>query len=147
MGPDAGPLPWRPNHLIVVYVSSVVSAVLVLMAWWGTSGTTDLASQVRWVNAGVSGLILMGSGYTIWLLHGRRAVTERRRRVLAGLESAPTPATAAVTAEGSTKVVAGDRMTRYHRPECPLVIGKPVKATTRATQERARRRPCGVCSP
>lgn len=127
-------------------MTQFVGAVLLLVSWWGASGTTRLRDQVTWVNVGVAGLIVSGTGIALWLLHGYRAVGERQRLLLAGLETAPPPDTA-TTGEGDAALVSGRGMTRYHRTDCPLVAGKPVRRAARHVHERAGRRPCGMCMP
>jgi hypothetical protein len=143
-------VPWRADDIVVLYVTGFVGAVLLLVSWWGASGTTRLGSQVAWVNVGVAGLIVSGTGIALWLLHGHRAVGERQRLLLADLETAPPPDTAPASVpvgEGDAAVVAGSRMTRYHRTDCPLVAGKSVRRASRDVHERAGRRPCGMCTP
>jgi hypothetical protein len=38
-------------------------------------------------------------------------------------------------------------MTRYHRPDCELVVGKEVVTAGRNEHAAQGRRPCAVCEP
>jgi len=145
---DAGPtVPWRADDVVVLYVTTFVGAVLLLIAWWGASGTTRLGAQVAWVNLGVVGIIVAGTGNAVWLLHGNRAVGNRQHDLLGDFEGADlVEAEAAVSDEADDVLVAGPRMTRYHRASCPLVAGKDVRPASRSAHEK-RRRPCGMCTP
>jgi hypothetical protein len=135
------PLPWRLGDLIRLYAALAVGALLVLAAWLGASGTTKLSAQIAWVNAGIGGLIVGAAGIAWWLLTGRRSIGRRIERLADTLYATPSGPAAA------TRLVAGPRMTRYHRPGCPLVEGKSVRPADEAEHRRAGLRPCGVCAP
>src|SRR5947207_2668862 len=146
-------IPWRVDDLVVLYATTFAGAVMLLIAWWGASGTTQLGAQLAWVNVAVAGVILAGTGNAIWLLHGRRSVTLRRRRLVdegfslgAGARTHPVPSGGSRVGAGpDAALVASPRMTRFHRQDCPLVAAKVVSAASRSSHERAGRRPCGVC--
>ena len=128
--------------MLVVVVA--VAGLLLALSWWGAAEEVRLARQFRWVAAGVVSIIVLGVVSATWILEGRRAVSRRRRRWMAEQRrrlAAAAPVTAAPA------LVAGERMTRYHRPGCDLVAGKVLSAASRVEHERAGRRPCGVCRP
>jgi hypothetical protein len=81
-----------------------------------------------------------------WLMSGRRAVGERRARLLVAPAGSASPS---VNAHGPERVqlVALRGGSRFHRQTCPLVDGKSVVVSSRARHERDGRAPCGVCEP
>ena len=141
------PHPWQVAHLLVWYVGAGAGLVVILVAWWGASGTTRVPALVTWVNVGVAGLVVSGLANLVWLLEGRRAVGERRYAVLGDPDvSALTQRPAAGSAADEPLVAAGP-MTRYHRTGCPAVSGKQVSAAARDDHESVGRSPCGICRP
>jgi hypothetical protein len=95
-------------------------------------------------------------GNLAWLLHGRRALGERRRLLLPDVAEAVTHQPVVVgplsTRSDATTVddvfLAGEGMERFHRPGCVLAAGRTGWTTaTRQEHEEAGRRPCGVCRP
>lgn len=144
--PAAGrqPYPWVVPDLFRWFFLLALSAVGIVVAWWGVSGTAHTGPQITWVDVGGGALVLGGLGNMTWLLQGRRAVALRRRELLAGLTDVAVP-TASVGADQEAMRVAVAGAARYHRPDCPAVDGKPVKRMSIARHERAGRRPCGLC--
>ncbi|MDQ2651155.1 MAG: hypothetical protein M3Z03_16575 [Actinomycetota bacterium] len=143
--------PWRLSEMLVLYGFTVASVVVMLVGWWGVSGTARLSHQVPWICVAVGGLILLGTGNSFWLLIGRRAVADRRRELLAAF--APFAADTGTATEvhlrngAAPKPVAATGMGHYHRPTCQLVQGKATRAATVAAHAKAGRRPCGMCEP
>src|SRR5437764_15138 len=83
-GSDGGrPLPWQVGDLLTLWFFSAAGALLLFMAWWGASGTPRQSREILWLDVGVIGLLIFGTGAVIWLLTGRRAVGHRRRALLA----------------------------------------------------------------
>jgi hypothetical protein len=152
-------VPWRYSDFILVYATTLVGAVGLLVAWYGSGGSTRLSTQVGWTDLGIAAVLMSGVGNTLWLVSGQRAVGARRRLVpLNAGELGPAPILGApgiyVDARDRTLVddpqqrpVSAPTMTRYHRAACPLVAGKSVRAASRARHEAAGRRPCGICEP
>lgn len=146
--PPSGPVPWRLGDLLLLCGLVGAGVIAVLSAWWGTSGTSSLSTQYAWVNLGVIGVVVLGTGCCIWLMIGRRALGERERLLLSAIGASqlvrvPTPIRVAAT----RSFVAGTGMTRYHHPDCHLVAGKTVLSSSVAAHGRAGRRPCGMCQP
>ena len=122
----------------------VLAGLLLALSWWGAAAEVRLARQFRWVAGGVMSIIVLGVVSATWIFEGRRAVSRRRRRWMAEQRrrlAAAAPVTAAPA------LVAGERMTRYHRSGCDLVAGRTLTVATRLEHEREGRRPCGVCRP
>jgi hypothetical protein len=142
-------VPWQPGDLVTLYVATVSGLLLVFLAWLETSGAVHLRSQVRWTNVGVAGVIVLGAGNLLWLLRGRRAIGELRAFVLPRVVvETPTSATPPMLAPRvAPALVSGSSMTRFHRADCVLVVGKDVVAASESTHRRRGRTPCGVCQP
>lgn len=143
--------PWVPNDLVRLVALNMVGLSLLLAAYVQVSGTASLSWQIGWTSLGIVGLVIGGFGNTLWLLAGRRAVGARQRRLV---PDRPIHTAAAASQCNNCKgqreadsLVAGLKMTRYHRPDCVLVRGKDVQARSRADHERASCRPCQVCEP
>jgi hypothetical protein len=138
------PLPWRLGDLLGLYVTVSIGGILLLLAWWGASGTGKFSSQIVWVNVAIVGLVVAGSGGAVWLLTGRRAVGERAEALLPLGAASFVPETD-VDGDGARRLVAAPRMTRYHRDGCQLVAGKDLRVASEAEHRAAGRRPCGMC--
>ncbi len=122
-----------------------LAGLLLALSWWGAAEEVRLARQFRWVAGGVMSIIVLGVVGATWILEGRRKVSRRRRRWMA--EQRRRLAAAAAPVAAAPALVAGERMTRYHRSGCDLVAGKTLSAASRLEHEREGRRPCGVCRP
>jgi hypothetical protein len=137
-------VPWGMSDLLAIYATTFVGLLLVFLAWFGTSASVRLGSQVRWTNVGVAGVIVLGAGNLFWLLRGKRATGELRRLVLPLVPLGDERPTAISTAG---PLVAGPAMTRFHRVDCALVAGKDVTPASKDVHVRAGRDACGVCLP
>jgi hypothetical protein len=134
----------------VVHVQAAVAlvgagALIASAGWWGTSHSAVVPDQVLWTAVAIAGLLVEQLGTAWLLLAGRLALRRRHGRLahrlaLAGGAIATGP-------EGGGIVVAGARMTRYHRRDCAAVVGKAVVEASAAEQRRAGRRPCQLCLP
>lgn len=142
--------PWRRIDRFGLFATTAVGVVMVATSAFGAAKATAIGTQVGWVNTAVIGVIALGAGNSLWLLKGRRAAGQLRRTVInsAGL-ARRLAASQRVDrrAVGVAAPVAGKTMTRYHRPDCPLVANKPVSSGSVKTHGRRGRRPCGVCLP
>lgn len=148
--PPAGHRPslWLPGDIVLLFALNLLGAALVFAAAWATTATDDLSARVGWVNLAVVGSVVAGLGNTFWLLAGRRAVGERRARLLMPAESsgvADTRINGHRPAESVLVALPGG--TRYHRPICAFVKGKEVGSGPRSEHDQAGRAPCGVCEP
>jgi hypothetical protein len=143
------PVPWRLPNLLLLTTTTTVGLLLVLVAWAGASGSVQIDTQVRWVNVGTAGVIVLGCGNVLWFLSGRRAVGELRRLVTSRLRPAVHGHADSVAADAAPAgvLVATQKMSRYHLAACPLAAGKAAVPATEAAHRAAGRRPCGVCLP
>jgi hypothetical protein len=155
----ARPLLWGAEDLLRWAITTGLGGIVIAVAWYIAAGEATFAQQVGPVDAALAGLLLSGIGNLVWLLHGRRALGERRRVLLPNVAAATASADAPVvvvgplsTPAGEASVdgvfLAGEGMERFHRPECALAAGRTGWTTgTRREHEEVGRRPCGVCLP
>jgi hypothetical protein len=150
------PLLWSAEDLLRWLITIGLGGIVVAVAWYIAAGEATFSQQVGPIDAALAGLVLAGLGNVTWLLHGRRALGERRRLLLPDVAAAthvvvtaqrvagdPSP-----TGAGEDVFLAGEGMDRYHRPDCALAAGRTGWSTaTRLHHEAAGRRPCGVCRP
>ena len=136
--------PWQARDVLRFGALTALGLVLLAAGWFGAGGEAALDDQVPYINLAVGGVLVGATGGALWLVSGLRAVRSRQTRVKTLIdaragERGPTPTAAPDT------FVAGPAMSRYHRPDCSLVTGKPVSSAPREEHERAGRRPCGMC--
>ncbi|GAA0612171.1 hypothetical protein GCM10009547_12750 [Sporichthya brevicatena] len=119
-----------------------IGGVVWFVGWWEVSDRPTMESQISALNVAVLGMLVIGAGQALWFLRGRRAVHDRRRRLL-GADAAPRQATIAVAEED--RFAGSERF--YHRLDCAMVDERNWSPSPRAAHERAGRTPCGVCAP
>jgi hypothetical protein len=153
------PLLWGAEDLLRGAITTGLGGIVIVVAWYVAAGEATFAQQVGPIDAALAGLVLSGMGNLAWLLHGRRALGERRQLMLPDVAAATPMAPAqplvvgplsssAATAAADDVFLAGEGMERFHRPNCALAAGRTGWTTaTRREQEAAGRRPCGVCRP
>lgn len=140
-------LPWSISDARSSFLPMLFGAVLLVWAWWDASGTGKLDDQTRAVVLAVLGIAVIGAGSLGWIAAGRRAVRDRRNRVIDSLERSGLARPLATTStDTSDDLVVVGGTTRYHRSHCLLVRGK----TVRPLDEDARTTtltPCEMCRP
>lgn len=148
--PRAG-VPWTLGDLRSTFLTTTLGLSMLLVAWWGSSGTGELDRQVTWSAVAIAAVIGIGLGNFFWLLAGRRAVALRQAELVERLEAAFGSAVAASgpdPAEEPTAatlvVVPGTR--RFHRSACLLVQGK-AGAGPAGNGPPSDLRPCEMCLP
>ena len=146
-------VPWRYGDLLALAGMALAGFAFVGVAAFASSRTSDLATQVRWTNVAVVGVIVLGVGNLLWLITGRRAVGELRRVLVPRLLAFESCTARAGVGAGDVELdavaafVSSRIMTKYHLRTCALVRDKAVRAASLAVHERRGRRPCGVCLP
>jgi hypothetical protein len=161
----ARPLLWGAEDLLRWVITVGLGGIVVVVAWYVAAGQATFSQQVAPLDAAIAGLLLSGIGNLAWLLHGRRALGERRALLLPDVAPATTVDAPALPDETEAELVAaatppagtvlagevflaGAGMERYHRPDCALAAGRTGWTTaTRQEHEAEGRRPCGVCRP
>ncbi|WP_156869966.1 hypothetical protein [Sporichthya polymorpha] len=135
---------WTRADLVVTVVLLAAGVLLVVLAWFGASDTTDWDSQMSWTALAMIGVVVACAGVGGWLYRGfaRVRVEARavRRSVGRRIAARTAPAAGADDAVDRRRVtVAG--MAHHHRADCLLVRGKPVVAA-----DETLLKPCGVCA-
>jgi hypothetical protein len=114
--------------------------------WWGASHTATVSHQMPWAGLAVAGLVV-GQFGAAWMVVAGRVALRRRHGTMAGRLVLVAASVAATRPVGDDVAVAGERMTRYHRPTCPAVGGKATATAPVEVHRRAGRRPCDLCRP
>jgi hypothetical protein len=132
-----------------VILVNLVGLVLIVAGWYVAHNTTDQARHLLATNLAVGGLVIALIANFVWVLSGLREVGQLRSHLLDTHAAASLVQAASETASATDDeaLVATPEMTRYHRPGCPAVRGKPVRAASAKTHAAAGRRPCGICEP
>lgn len=146
------PQPWGDGDILGLCAASAVGLVAIVGAWYGISGSASPASQTGWLNAAMAGVVVSALGNCVWILRGRRAVGERRARLVALHEGESGPDAVPMTSWEDTRTMTvplmdTDRVRaggqrRIHSADCPLVAGKNVAPALLGDGA-----PCGVCAP
>ena len=139
-----------PRDFVRAVQYLIGSTLLLGIAWYGASDTTDFKSQVYWVVLGIVGTALLSFGAQMFVLDGLREIRRRRLVVMTHLDAALSPREAPADELKATQeqAVASTLMTHYHRRSCALVRGKVLSIVeSPATHLEAGRIACGVCAP
>jgi hypothetical protein len=139
--------PWTIGDLSAVVTGETLGLVAILLGWYAAAGRATPGRQTAWIALGGAGLIVAGAGNAVWLRRARRSVARRRAAVLADCEALVDHRQAAAAPDPRPVALALAGAQRFHRPDCPLVAGKPVTTATARAHERASREPCAVCAP
>jgi hypothetical protein len=155
-GSTLGGLLWGSEDFIRWILGVGAGGIVIVVSWYVGSGDASFSRQIGPLDAAVAGLVFAGLGNVMWLLRGRRALGERRRALLPDVaaiaEATERAAEGGVRGAGSTTsegdlFVGGEGLVRFHRPDCPLAVGRSWAAFPRQEHEGAGRSPCGVCNP
>ena len=141
---------WGSEDLLRWVALSFGGLVMVVAAWFVSSGEARFDRQMAMLNLAVGGAVVACVGHVVWVLEGRRAVGERRRALLGeplpsgGVGSEVDGRVAGCEVDG---LVAGVGTRLFHRAGCPLAEGRGWSVGSREEQVGAGRAPCGVCRP
>jgi hypothetical protein len=138
--------PWLVGDVLGVVVANLVGLGMIVGGLQGARHTTDSHSLLLLVNVAAAGVVVSLAGNAVFLLSTLRQVGALRTQLL-GRRPAVTavPAQQRRTHQPASVLVAADGMTRYHRPDCPGVQGKDVRALPLGDHVAAGRQPCGLC--
>jgi hypothetical protein len=146
--------PWRAAEWRLLVAGQVAGLALVLVGWVQASGDVRPKGQIGSLNVGIAGAALAVAAGVRFLARGRHAVAERQHVVVRTLHESTAPASSSAielrpvpAIDARDALLSAPTMTRFHRPGCLLVAGKPVAPSSVQTHEMAGRRPCGVCTP
>jgi hypothetical protein len=158
--PPEQPL-WRAEDALRWAALVAAGFVMCAVGWFLAAGETNYRHQGGPANMALAGLIVAAAGHVAWTMRGRRAIEQRRRRLLGQLAATPmTDRTLSPMADrmladwsngepraSSSPIVGGEGMRHYHRYDCPLAAGRPWPIGSVEEQKAAGRTPCGVCRP
>jgi hypothetical protein len=127
-----------------LFVLEVVALAIVVVSVLGTQRSTTAQDGLSWLSLGILAVALAGLVSAYWLASASRSLAATRRtihrRVLTVI--------GATDAQAQTETnLAAAGMRWYHRPGCPLVLGRVARAEAPAVHVRAGREPCRVCQP
>ncbi|WP_308377873.1 hypothetical protein [Streptomyces sp. ISL-98] len=121
-----------------------VGAVLCVIGWYGVSGERYAERQLPYLaSCTVPGAALIVAGAVLLTSRGGQgpdATTDQHTETEAEPVETPPP-----SAEGPLLRVPGG--TLLHRPDCPLVTGKPGAAPPDDTSGASALKPCPICRP
>mgnify|MGYP000415610595 CR=1 FL=1 len=153
------------ERLLMVIAGTVapLGLIAVLLGWWGAAHTPYVFEQVPYlISGGLLGLGLLFLGAFFYFAHWMTQLVKEQRAqsaaVLAALErlhdrlgapadAPPVTATVAMNGQHATPaapLVATERGTMAHRPDCAVVAGKPGLRPVGAADGLA---PCKLCQP
>jgi hypothetical protein len=121
--------------------------VAIIVGWYGVAHTGHLYEQNSYlISGGILGLALVFIGgflyFGYWMtrqIHATNAASQQALRAIARLEVQLAPAPSA-----TPSLLATERGTLLHRPECRVVAGKVTRAVPAGT---AGFEPCRICRP
>ncbi|MFI1940074.1 hypothetical protein ACH44C_23335 [Streptomyces purpureus] len=126
-------------------LAAVAGAVLCVVGWYGVSGERFAERQLPYLaSCTVPGGALLVAGSVLWAAAVRAGSAPRAREEPSGVSETSEPEAAGgpppSSDEPPLRVPGG---TLAHRPDCPLVVGKPEAVPV----GDARLAPCPVCEP
>jgi hypothetical protein len=142
--------PWSPGEGLQWGAVLAVGHILCLVAWWLVSREAGFQHQARWAALSVAGFVVVAYADVSWLLRARWAVIQRRRSLLPDEPGDPrgtVAVTAAIAPAQPSGVVLGEGLDHFHRPDCPLAVGKNWPPLDRDRAVAVGKRPCGMCEP
>jgi hypothetical protein len=138
-----------------------LGVILVFIGWYGAAHTTRLFEEIPYlISGGLLGIVLATVGAALyfgyWLTRivaGERQMIEVLARVEAKLDGAAAEGNgAASTSSASGGASAGNFVatrsgTMFHRPDCPVVAGRPDKELRMITLPAKSMSACKLCAP
>lgn len=123
-------------------VAAACGMVLCVIGWYGVSGERFAARQIPYLaSSTVPGAALVVAGAVLVAAAGRGAHRERTESVRTEAPGEPSSSWNAPSSDEPPLRVPGG--TLAHRPDCPLVAGKPEAVPVGDAQLA----PCPVCEP
>ena len=140
---------WSRSQLRFASLVSAAGLGLVIAGWYGAAKEVSVSHQLPWLNVALVGVVVSAATNGTGLLRGRQKVGRRIRLLRETLErdTARRRTLTRRLQQPRTDLVAAPGMRYFHRTDCPLAVGKPVRKATRVAHGRANREPCRVCEP
>jgi multisubunit Na+/H+ antiporter MnhG subunit len=150
--------------MVIAGVLAPLGLILILVGWWGAANTPNLFEQIPYaISGGLFGLGLLFLGSFCYFAHWMTELVKEHRAQAAAVVEAitrledvmrtakPVPAAAPATADGTAPpvlngaaLVATEKGTMAHRPECVVVAGKNDLRPVSPADGLA---PCKLCEP
>jgi hypothetical protein len=138
--------PWTGGEIGQTIILQTVAVGLVVVAWYGASGSTSPRSQLSWVCLGLLGVVICGAANATMIASGRRSLSQRQQAALVTLDGALASWAPPVVRDEHR--VASPASHLYHRPGCQLIAGRDGVVAARPVEHAdAGRQPCGWCEP
>jgi hypothetical protein len=134
---------WPRRGRLWLLVGQAACLAAIVLAGRASAERASSGGQGVWVAVAVAAALTSAAGNGVWLGVMRRASSGRRQLVvarLAGTVDGPAAGMPSGIGEAVPSVMVSG-LTLRHRPDCPLVAGKPVIPAS------ADADPCGWCSP
>jgi hypothetical protein len=139
---------WARKHLVALGLAAGAGLAMIVISWYGSSGTRQPSQQVRWVPLSIIGLAVSAFANVTWVLRCRRVIGGAVRALpalLGWVGSGATPPSESLQEEA---FVTAAPATLYHRRHCVFAAsGRTLRSAPRAAHERAGLSPCEVCQP
>lgn len=141
--------PWSGKHARSILLLLGGGCALVVWAWASARDAGSPPDQVGQLVVAIAGFGAVIVGAIYWIGTGRGVLGRRNTDVLGRLaDLLPStdpgePLESATVADAGAALVALVGSSRYHRPDCLLIRGKPVE---RGPVETGRT-PCEMCTP
>lgn len=163
--PDAAVLwrwVWASTRPYLGYILTAIGLLLLIAAYLGVSREVIVARQIPYlVSGGLFGLAAVTLGGRLLLIEDLRRDSGRLDRLekavaelheaLLSRPDAPVPGTpraSAANGAAQTRLLVLPGGESFHRPDCPVVAGKPSGRTvTVETAQRKGLRACPLCQP
>lgn len=129
------------GHREVLVAGNAVGAMVIAVAWTGSSEAAALTDQIEWLNLAVVGLLIGVATDVTFLLILRRAIGNRRRSLVPDLSPQPD---APHTPDRWLWI---PRTARAHVPGCVLVAGKTTQLLGPAEIRAEQLQRCELCCP
>ncbi|MFI5041159.1 MAG: hypothetical protein ACHQNA_04815 [Acidimicrobiales bacterium] len=133
---------------------AAIGGLLLWLGWYDVSGETLVARQLPYLaSASMPGAALLVAGAVLVGSEIARRASEQSEELVATMyqlftEAGPPGDGGAGGPATDTRLVTVTNGTRYHRPSCLLIEGKPDLRTVDADEiARLDLQPCPVCSP
>jgi hypothetical protein len=154
--------PWGIDSGIRSSLLTLACGIGLIVTWYGVSGEGVFQDQIPWLSAGIVILMVSLYGQATLILRGRRAIGERRGRLICDslltlepvlatggasrtLSTSTAPTTSTSTVADIERVVIVDGLTLFHAPDCPMITGRDVRVVTKHAAGTAGLEPCGIC--
>jgi hypothetical protein len=137
---------WEADDLAQWLLLSIVGVLVVFAGWYILSSHDTFAGVIPGLDIAIVGVLLIGYAQATFVLRGYRTVQDRTAALFPRAQSEGAAREGAPVRGATAGLVALDGLRFFHRPDCPLVQGKPYREVT-VPLGSDERRACPVCVP